>query len=61
MRIHRWYDRFFIGNEERRSEIGQRRLRNTMDEIFDEVKQRYPYIFDAAEPIRLITGISLFG
>ncbi len=45
--------RFFISNEERRSEIGQRRLRNTIDQIFDEVKRRYPYIFSPDEQIRL--------
>lgn len=45
--------RFFISNEERRSEIGQRRLRNTMDQMFDEVKRRYPYIFTPDEHMRL--------
>jgi len=45
--------RFFIGNEERRSEIGQRRLRNTMDQLFEEVKGRFPYIFSQDERIRL--------
>ncbi len=45
--------RFFISNDERRSEIGQRRLRNTIDELFGEVKSRYPYIFSQDEQIRL--------
>ncbi len=45
--------RFFIGNEERRSAIGQRRLRNTMDQLFEEVKGRFPYIFSRDEQIRL--------
>lgn len=45
--------RFFIGNKERRSEIGQRQLRQTIENIYEEVKQRYPYIFDTEEPIRL--------
>ena len=37
--------RFFIGNADRRSHIGQRRLRNSVDELFAEVRSRYPYIF----------------
>lgn len=45
--------RFFISNEERRSEIGQRRLRNTIDQIFKEVKRNFPYIFENDEIIRL--------
>ena len=45
--------RFFIGNQERRSEIGQRGLRNAMDELYNEVRQRYPYIFDASSDIQL--------
>jgi len=45
--------RFFISNEERRSDIGQRRLKQTIDQLFDEVKSRYPYIFASDEQIRL--------
>jgi type I restriction enzyme M protein len=45
--------RFFISNDERRSEIGQHRLRNTMDQLFNEVKQRYPYIFSSDAQILL--------
>ena len=45
--------RFFISNEERRSEIGQRRLKQTIDQIFVDVKNRYPYIFAKDELIRL--------
>lgn len=45
--------RFFISNEDRRSEIGQRHLRGTMDQLFTEVKERYPYIFGAGERIIL--------
>jgi type I restriction enzyme M protein len=45
--------RFFIGNEERRSEIGQRRLKDTITQIFDEVKARYPYIFGTDDQIHL--------
>lgn len=45
--------RFFISNEERRSEIGQRRLKQTIDQLFEDVKNRYPYIFARDEQIRL--------
>ncbi|GAP12176.1 type I restriction-modification system methyltransferase subunit [Bellilinea caldifistulae] len=45
--------RFFIGNNERRSEIGQRRLKQTIDQLFEDVKNRYPYIFARDEQIRL--------
>jgi type I restriction enzyme M protein len=45
--------RFFIGNEERRSEIGQRRLQKTIEQLFEDVKGRYPYIFSKDEQIRL--------
>ncbi|MGK7932376.1 MAG: class I SAM-dependent DNA methyltransferase [Microcystaceae cyanobacterium] len=45
--------RFFIGNKERRSNIGQRQLRQTIEDIFEAVKKRYPYIFDREEAIRL--------
>ena len=49
--------RFFIGNQERRSAIGQGRLRNSIDELFEDVRSRYPYIFgndstlDIANPV----------
>ena len=45
--------RFFISNEERRSDIGQRRLRKTIEELFTAVKHKYPYIFSGEERIRL--------
>ncbi len=45
--------RFFIGNDERRSEIGQRRLEKTIEQLFEDVKGRYPYIFAKDEQIRL--------
>lgn len=45
--------KFFIGNEERRSDIGQRRLRNSINDLFDSVKRRYPYIFRRDEQIQL--------
>ena len=45
--------RFFISNEARRSEIGQRRLQKTIELLFNDVKERYPYIFSKNEQIRL--------
>ena len=44
---------FFIGNDERRSDIGQRRLNSAMARLFEAVKQRYPYIFDDRAKIEL--------
>lgn len=49
--------RFFIGNAERRSTIGQGLLRNSIEELFADVRVRYPYIFgddatlDVANPV----------
>ena len=37
--------RFFVGNQERRSPIGQGRVRNAIDQLFADVRSRYPYIF----------------
>lgn len=45
--------KFFISNEDRRSDIGQRHLRNRIDALFDEVKGRYQYIFSGGEAIKL--------
>jgi type I restriction enzyme M protein len=45
--------RFDITPEERRSTVAQKRLRKRIDELFEEVKERYPYIFDKDERIRL--------
>lgn len=45
--------RFFISNEDRRSEIGQRNLLNTVKKLFEEVKADYPYIFSKSEEIKL--------
>jgi type I restriction enzyme M protein len=44
---------FDVASDERRSEMGQRRLRKRIDELFDKVKERYPYIFDPNDRIRL--------
>ena len=49
--------RFFIGNADRRSAIGQGRLRTSMEALFSDVRSRYPYIFgddttlDIANPV----------
>ncbi|HML40388.1 MAG TPA: N-6 DNA methylase [Bellilinea sp.] len=45
--------RFFISNDERRSEIGQRRLLKNMELLFEDVKGRYPYIFSPEDQIKL--------
>lgn len=45
---------FSITQEERRSELGQRKLRARLLGVFDAVRSRYPYIFpSAAETIEL--------
>jgi type I restriction enzyme M protein len=49
--------RFFISNQERRSELGQRRLRDTVNQIFEEVKSRYPYIFSPSDQIKLLNHV----
>ncbi len=45
--------RFFISNEDRRSEIGQRSLQSMVKQLFEEVKADYPYIFSANQEVRL--------
>lgn len=45
--------RFSIAQEERRSELGQRKLRNRIEEVFAEVRDGYDYIFADAETIEL--------
>ena len=46
--------RFFIRTGERRSEAGQRRvMTERIAPLFDNVKERYPYIFKANEEIQL--------
>lgn len=46
--------RFFIRGDERRSEAGQRRvLDERIAPLFEEVKLRYPYIFDSGDAIKL--------
>ena len=46
--------RFFVRGEERRSIAGQRRLKDErIAPLFGEVKERYPYIFDSDDRIKL--------
>lgn len=46
--------RFYIRNEERRSEAGQRRVAiERIEPLFNAVKERYPYIFKATENVDL--------
>ena len=46
--------RFFVRGEERKSIAGQRRLRDErIAPLFDEVKERYPYIFESDDRIKL--------
>lgn len=45
--------RFDVTTDERRSTLGQRRLRQRIDELFGEVKERYPYIFQKHDRIQL--------
>ena len=46
--------RFFVFGDERKSIAGQRRLRDErIVPLFEEVKERYPYIFEPNEPIKL--------
>lgn len=46
--------RFYIRNEERRSEAGQRRVEDDrVEPLFAAVKERYPYIFKANETVEL--------
>ena len=45
--------RFFISNEQRRSPSGQAQLREALDSLFADVKQRYSYIFSADDTLEL--------
>lgn len=45
--------RFDLSPEERRSELERRQLRRRMEQLFDEVKERYPHIFKEDERIQL--------
>lgn len=45
--------RFDVTTEERRSAIGQKRLRQRIDDLYKEVKENYPYIFKEHDRIEL--------
>ena len=46
--------RFFVRGEERRSIAGQRRLRDErIAPLFEDVKERYPYIFERDDRVKL--------
>ena len=45
--------RFFIGNDERRSALGQVKLRAAIEGLFSDVKNRYPYIFQPNAGVEL--------
>lgn len=44
---------FDISSDEAKFTIGQKRLRQRIEDLFERVKDRYPYIFDADEKIKL--------
>ena len=44
---------FYITNEEKRSEIGQRKLKKRINCLFHDVKETYDYIFEPQEKIQL--------
>jgi type I restriction enzyme M protein len=50
---------FSITQEERRSELGQRKLRTRIDKLFQAVKNRYPYIFPSQAEIMELDNRSL--
>jgi len=50
---------FSIAQEERRSELGQRKLRQRIDQLFESVKERYPYIFPVKTERILLDNRSL--
>ena len=49
--------RFFIGNQERRSAIGQGRLRNSIEELFGDVRSRYSYIFGSDSTLEVANSV----
>ena len=49
--------RFFVGNEDRRSPLGQERLRTTIDSLFAQVKERYSYIFGDSDTLGLDNSV----
>ena len=55
--ITQQYKKFFIGNQERRSTLGRAQLRMTLNELFSDVKQEYPYIFSPDDTLELQDGV----
>lgn len=50
--------RFYVTNKELKSPIGQIKVKERLDELFHEVKSRYPHIFkDKGEKIELIDKV----
>jgi type I restriction enzyme M protein len=49
--------RFYIGNADRRDEVGRRRLKKTIDDLFEQVKKKYAYIFRHDDIIELEPGV----
>lgn len=45
--------RFDIAPDEARFTLAQKRLRQRIEDLFEQVKERYPYIFDRDEKIKL--------
>ena len=45
--------KFFIGNEERRSALGQKKLREAIERLLADVRVRYPYIFGPDTTLQL--------
>ncbi len=45
--------RFDVTTDERRSTLGQRKLRQRIEDLFSEVKEMYPYIFEQHDRIQL--------
>ncbi len=50
---------FCVTSEERRSELGQRKLKARISKLFDTVKEDYPYIFPSASEIIELDNRSL--
>jgi type I restriction enzyme M protein len=50
---------FYVTPDERRSELGQRKLRARITKLFESVKKRYPYIFPATGEVIELDNRSL--
>jgi type I restriction enzyme M protein len=49
--------RFYVANRELKSPIGQIKVKERLEEIFSEVKERYPHIFKQDEKIELLPKV----